>query len=92
MKEYESIKMENNRNFNKFSYKYFNNEKIEKDDLDKEIVENKLSLRKKKLYQILLQKRENYNTQNNHTINVKENQLKEVSILIILLISICFII
>ena len=81
MKEYESIKMENNQNFNKFSYKYFNNEKIEKDDLDKEIVENRLSLRKKKLYQILLQKRENYNTQNNH-INAKENQLKEVSILI----------
>ena len=73
--------MENNQNYNEFSYKFFNNEKIEKDVLEKEIIENRLTLRKKKLYQILLQKRQNYTNLNN-PLNDKENQLKDVSILI----------
>ena len=72
--------MVNLENFNNYSYKSLNNEKNIKDEFENEITENKLSLRKKKLYQILLKKRQNYKIQN--FINDKEGQLKEVSILI----------
>lgn len=67
--------MENFQNF-KSSYK----EKKAQNDLEEEIILNKLSLRKKKLYEILLQKRLNFISQNSEK---DENcQLKEVSILI----------
>ena len=72
--------MENYQNFNNYSYKSLNNEKNIKDEFENGITENKLALRKKKLYQILLQKRQNYKIPN--FINDKEGQLKEVSILI----------
>ena len=72
--------MENFQNFNNYSYKSLNNEKNIKDEFENGITENKLALRKKKLYQILLQKRQNYKIPN--FINDKEGQLKEVSILI----------
>lgn len=67
--------MENFQNF-KSSYK----EKKAQNDLEEEIILNKLSLRKKKLYEILLQKRLNFISQNSEK---DENcQLKKVSILI----------
>ena len=72
--------MENFQNFNNFSFKSLNNEKIIKDEFENEIIENKLALRKKKLYQILLQKRKNYFIPN--SLNDNACQLKEVSILI----------
>ena len=67
--------MENFQNF-KSSYK----EKKAQNDLEEEIILNKLSLRKKKLYEILLQKRLNFISQNSE--KDENSQLKEVSILI----------
>ena len=63
-----------------FPYRAINNEKNDKDELEKEFIETKLNLRKKKLYQILMQKRQSYMLQN--SLNDKINQLKDVSILI----------
>ena len=72
--------MENIQNSHIFSAKSFNNEKKEKDEFEQEILNNKLNIRKKRLYQILLQKRQN----NIMQIQIKDKalQLKEVSILI----------
>lgn len=72
--------MENFQNSHIFSAKSFNNEKKEKDEFEQEILNNKLNIRKKRLYQILLQKRQNNIIQ----IQIKDKalQLKEVSILI----------
>ena len=67
-------------NYESFPYRTINNEKNDKDELEKEFVETKLNLRKKKLYQILMQKRQSYMLQN--SLNDKMNQLKDVSILI----------
>ena len=67
--------MENFQNF-KSSYK----EKKAQNDLEEEIILNKLSIRKKKLYEILLQKRLNFTSQNSERDG--NSQLKEVSILI----------
>ena len=72
--------MENYQNYNNISYKTFNNTKKEEDEFQEEIISNKLSIRKKRLYQILLQKRQNNYNQN--IILDKTNQLKEVSSLI----------
>ena len=72
--------MDNFKNNNNFPYRSFNNEKKEEDELHEELISNKLSLRKKKLYQILLQKRQNFFNQN--MIKDKVNQLKEISSLI----------
>ena len=67
-------------NYESFPYRAINNEKNDKDELEKEFIETKLNLRKKKLYQILMQKRQSYMLQN--SLNDKINQLKDVSILI----------
>ena len=67
-------------NYESFPYKSIINEKNDKDELEKEMIESKLNLRKKKLYQILMQKRQSYMIQN--SLNDKTNQLKDISILI----------
>ena len=67
-------------NYESFPYKSINNEKNDKDELEKEMIESKLNLRKKKLYQLLMQKRQSYIIHN--SLNDKINQLKNVSILI----------
>ena len=72
--------MEIFQNINKSSYKPLNKEKKEEYDLEQEIILNKLSLRKKKLHEMLLQKRLNYTSQNIEKDKI--NQLKEISILV----------
>ena len=67
-------------NYESFPYRAINNEKNVKDELEKEFIETKLNLRKKKLYQILMQKRQSYILQN--SLVDKINQLKDISILI----------
>ena len=67
-------------NYEILQYRLINNEKTDKDEMEKQLIETKLNLRKKKLYQILLQKRQMYMIQN--SLNDKMNQLKEISILI----------
>ena len=67
-------------NYESFPYKSINNEKNDKDELEKEMIESKLNLRKKKLYQLLMQKRQSYIIHN--SLNDKITQLKNVSILI----------
>ena len=72
-----NIEMNNN-----IHYKSFINEKIDKDEFHNQIILNKLSLRKKKLYQTLMEKRK-LNITKNEDINInKSNQLSQVSILI----------
>ena len=72
-----NIEMNNN-----IHYKSFINEKIDKDEFHNQIILNKLSLRKKKLYQTLMEKRK-LNIIKNEDINIdKSNQLSQVSILI----------
>lgn len=72
-----NIEMNNN-----IHYKSFINEKIDKDEFHNQIILNKLSLRKKKLYQTLMEKRK-FNIIKNEDINIdKSNQLSQVSILI----------
>ena len=66
----------------KFLYKSFNNDNNEKEEFEKEIIENKLSIRKRKLYQILQQKRKINSLNNNTEDKNQTNQLSQVSILI----------
>ena len=66
----------------KFLYKSFNNDNNEKEEFEKEIIENKLSIRKRKLYQILQQKRKINSLNSNTEDNNQANQLSQVSILI----------
>ena len=66
----------------KFLYKSFNNDNNEKEEFEKEIIENKLSIRKRKLYQILQQKRIINSLNNNAEDKNQTNQLSQVSILI----------
>ena len=68
-------------NYQNYHYKLFYNEKKEdEDEFAKEVINSKLNMRKKKLYQILLQKRHIELIDN--PIKDKVNQLKEISILI----------
>ena len=65
-----------------FPYKSINNDNNEKEEFEKEIIANKLSIRKRKLYQILQQKRK-INSLNNITEDKNQiNQLSQVSLLI----------
>lgn len=66
----------------KFLYKSFNNDNNEKEEFEKEIIENKLSIRKRKLYQILQQKRKINSLNSNTEDKNQTNQLSQVSILI----------
>ena len=74
--------MENSGIKNKYPYKKYINDENEKEDFEKEIINNKLSLRKKKLFQILLQKRQKYNISILNKVDNGSNQLSQVSILI----------
>ena len=66
----------------KFLYKSINIDNNEKEEFEKEIISNKLSIRKRKLYQILQEKRK-INSLNNTTEDKNQtNQLSQVSLLI----------
>ena len=68
-------------NYQNYHYKlFFNDKKEDEDEFAKEVINSKLNMRKKKLYQILLQKRQIAFIDNQ--IKDKANQLKEISILI----------
>ena len=66
----------------KFLYKSINNDNNEKEEFEKEIISNKLSIRKRKLYQILQQKRKINSLINTTEDKNQANQLSQVSILI----------
>ena len=74
--------MENSGIKNNYPYKKYINDENEKEDFENEIINNKLSLRKKKLFQILLQKRQKYNISILNKVDNGSNQLSQVSILI----------
>ena len=66
----------------RFPYKSINNDNNEKEEFEKEIIANKLSIRKRKLYQILQQKRKINSLNNTKEDKNQINQLSQVSILI----------